>query len=106
MSHIRLWVTAQTRYCMLIADGQPVARMAIFVTYDGGVATNDTDAAGLRLVLGDEEFLVERTVRSIFDTARANDPETELTRVPASSVTRPELAELLSPSLFSEGRVV
>jgi len=91
---------------MVFVHDQPVAEMATFVTYDGGVATSDPSDSALRLVLGDEEFLVERAVRSIVNTARAADPGTELTRVQASAVTKPEFAELLSPSLFSEGRVV
>src|SRR5699024_4923376 len=99
-------VAGGIQYCMVFVHDQPVAEMATFVTYDGGVATSDPSDSALRLVLGDEEFLVERAVRSIVNTARAADPGTELTRVQASAVTKPEFAELLSPSLFSEGRVV
>lgn len=60
----------------------------------------------LHLVLGDEEFLVERAIRSIVDAARAADAGAELTRTGVADLTRPELAELVSPSLFSEGRVI
>lgn len=60
----------------------------------------------LRLVLGDEELLVERAVAAALAAARAADPAADLRRVGASSLTRPELAELVSPSLFAEGRVV
>lgn len=60
----------------------------------------------LRLIVGDEELLVERAVASALAGARAADPSADLRRVPASSLTRPELAELVSPSLFAEGRVV
>lgn len=70
------------------------------------MSTTDPGDSALHLVLGDEEFLVERAVLSIVDTERGADPGTELTRAQASELTRPELAELLSPSLFSEGRVI
>jgi DNA polymerase-3 subunit delta len=60
----------------------------------------------LQLVLGEEEFLVERAVRAALDTARLADPAAELTRVRVADITPPELAELVSPSLFAEGRVV
>ncbi|MBY8853009.1 DNA polymerase III subunit delta, partial [Saccharothrix sp. MB29] len=38
--------------------------------------------------------------------ARAADPQADLTRVRVTDLTPPELAELVSPSLFAEGRVV
>lgn len=60
----------------------------------------------LRLVLGDEELLVERAVRAALDAMRRTDPTAELIRVKVSDITVPELAELVSPSLFSEGKVI
>jgi DNA polymerase III subunit delta len=60
----------------------------------------------LLLVLGDEELLVERAVRAALAQARAADASADLTRVRVTDLTPPELAELLSPSLFAEGRVV
>ncbi|HKN97203.1 MAG TPA: DNA polymerase III subunit delta, partial [Pseudonocardiaceae bacterium] len=60
----------------------------------------------LQLVLGDEEFLVERAVRDIIDAARKADPQAETRRATVSDLTPAELVELLSPSLFAEGRVV
>lgn len=73
--------------------------------------TGDTDQVGvtaipLRLIIGDEELLVERAVARALASARAADPDAELRRVAAASLTRSELAELVSPSLFAEGRVV
>src|SRR5690242_12500073 len=62
--------------------------------------------APLQLVLGEEELLVERAVRAAFDSARLADPAADLTRVRVADLTPPELAELVSPSLFAEGRVV
>ncbi|SFP98763.1 DNA polymerase III, delta subunit [Amycolatopsis arida] len=65
-----------------------------------------TTPAPLHLVLGDEELLVERAVRAALDAARLVDPPADLTRVKVSELTPPALAELVSPSLFSEGRVI
>jgi DNA polymerase-3 subunit delta len=58
------------------------------------------------LVLGEEELLVERAVKTAFDTARLADPAAELTKARVADLTPPELAELVSPSLFAEGRVI
>jgi DNA polymerase-3 subunit delta len=60
----------------------------------------------LRLIVGDEELLVERAVGAALATARAADPSAELRRVAAPGLTKAELVELVSPSLFAEGRVV
>ncbi|MEU6262047.1 DNA polymerase III subunit delta [Saccharopolyspora shandongensis] len=60
----------------------------------------------LHLVIGDEELLVERALWAAVGAARAADPEAELRRVKVSELTPPELTELLSPSLFAEGRVL
>jgi DNA polymerase-3 subunit delta len=60
----------------------------------------------LLLVLGDEELLVERAVRTALAAAREADASADLTRTRVTDLTPPELAELLSPSLFAEGRVV
>jgi DNA polymerase III subunit delta len=60
----------------------------------------------LQLLLGDEELLVERAIWAAVGVARAADPAAELRRVKVSELTPAELAELLSPSLFAEARVV
>ncbi|MEU0789947.1 DNA polymerase III subunit delta [Amycolatopsis sp. NPDC005961] len=65
-----------------------------------------TAPAPLHLVLGEEELLIERAVRETLAASRALDATAELTRVRVSDLTAPELAELVSPSLFSEGRVI
>jgi DNA polymerase-3 subunit delta len=72
----------------------------------GGVDGPAVRPVPLRLVLGDEELLVERAVAAALAAARAADPASDLRRVPASGLTSGELAELVSPSLFAEGRVV
>ncbi|RKT53125.1 DNA polymerase III subunit delta [Saccharothrix australiensis] len=60
----------------------------------------------VHLVVGEEELLVERAVRGALAAARKADPQADLTRVKVTELTPPELAELVSPSLFAEGRVV
>lgn len=62
--------------------------------------------APLHLVLGDEELLVERAVQAVAAAARSVDPQVEVRRFRAAEATPSELASLLSPSLFAEGRVV
>jgi DNA polymerase-3 subunit delta len=65
-----------------------------------------TTTSPLHLILGEEELLVERAVRAALDSARLVDPAADLTRARVSELTAPTLAELVSPSLFSEGRVI
>ena len=68
--------------------------------------TSGDAPASLLLLLGDEEFLVERAVNDVVAALRRTDPETELRRATVSDLTVAELTELLSPSLFGESRVV
>lgn len=71
-----------------------------------GVKSTSAAPAPLQLVLGDEELLVERAVRAALDAVREVDAAADLTRVRVADLTPPELAELVSPSLFAEGRVI
>ncbi len=68
--------------------------------------TEDTGA--LHLVLGDEELLVERAVATVLRAARkqAGTADIPVDRLRAGEVSTSELAELLSPSLFADERVV
>ncbi|MGH3776499.1 MAG: DNA polymerase III subunit delta [Pseudonocardiaceae bacterium] len=63
-------------------------------------------SAPLHLVLGEEELLVERAAQAAVDAARQADPEVEVRRVRTSDLAAGELGELVSPSLFAQGRVV
>ncbi|MFF0493503.1 DNA polymerase III subunit delta [Nocardia sp. NPDC003482] len=65
--------------------------------------------APVHLVLGEEELLIERAVAAIVAQARshASDPDAlPVDRLRAGDASTPELAELLSPSLFAEDRVI
>lgn len=66
------------------------------------------EIAGLHLVLGDEPLLVDRAVGAILRTARATagTDDVPVNRLRAGDVSTNELAELLSPSLFADERVV
>lgn len=73
-------------------------------------AWQDRDVNQLHLILGDEEFLIDRAVSAIIREVRAtmqgNPEELPVTRLRAGDVTPSEIIELLSPSLFAEDRVV
>jgi DNA polymerase-3 subunit delta len=71
-----------------------------------------SETSPLHLVLGDEELLVERAVAEVLRSARkragadAGADTVPISRTRAGEVGTYELAELLSPSLFADERVV
>ncbi len=62
----------------------------------------------MHLVLGDEDLLVERAVADVLRAARtrAGTNDVPVNRMRAGEVGTYELAELLSPSLFADERIV
>ena len=65
----------------------------------------------MHLVLGDEVLLVERAVADVLRSAREragtlDNPDVPVSRMRAGDVGTYELAELLSPSLFADERIV
>lgn len=62
----------------------------------------------MHLILGDEELLVERAIRAVVQRARtdAGTEDVPVNRLRAGEISTGELAELLSPSLFADERVV
>lgn len=62
--------------------------------------------APVRLLLGEEELLVERAVDEVVAEVRTTDPTAEVRRFRAGELTPVDLAESLSPSLFADGRVI
>jgi DNA polymerase III subunit delta len=64
--------------------------------------------SAVHLVLGDEELLIERAVAGVLRSARqrAGTDDVPVSRLRAGEVDIYELAELLSPSLFADERVV
>ena len=72
---------------------------------DAGVPTPDL-LAPLTLVVGDEELLVSRAVSAVVAAARARTTEVDIRELAAASLLPGDLAELLSPSLFGDERVL
>jgi DNA polymerase III subunit delta len=62
--------------------------------------------APIYLIVGEEELLVERAVQDAVSAVRQADPNADLRRVNAATLTDAALTELASPSLFAEGRIV
>ena len=64
--------------------------------------------ASLHLILGDEELLVDRAIGQVLRAARAaaGTDDVPVNRLRAGEVSTSELAELLSPSLFADERLV
>ncbi|RFD27110.1 hypothetical protein MUBE_00100 [Mycobacterium uberis] len=62
----------------------------------------------MHLILGDEELLVERAVEKVWRSAkqRTGTQDVLVNRIRAGDVGSYELAELLSPSLFADERIV
>jgi DNA polymerase III subunit delta len=67
-----------------------------------------SEVAPLHLVLGDEELLIERAVTDVLRSARklAGSDDVPVSRMRAGDISTYELAELLSPSLFADERIV
>lgn len=82
-----------------------VARVTIELVSPARAAA-ESDHVPVRLVLGDEELLVERAVARAVAAARAADPAVEVETLKAAELTAGTLSELVSPSLFAESRVV
>ncbi|CAJ1500666.1 DNA polymerase III subunit delta [[Mycobacterium] burgundiense] len=67
---------------------------------------------GLHLVLGDEELLIDRAIAAVTRDARSRAgaqvgaSDIPVSRLRAGDVSTSELAELLSPSLFADERIV
>ena len=62
--------------------------------------------AAVTLAVGQEELLLDRAVREVVAVARAADPDTDVRELAAPELRPGTLAELTSPSLFAERKVV
>lgn len=65
-----------------------------------------TNPKPLYLVLGEEELLIERAVKNVLTAAKVADAAADLTSKKVSELTASTFAEMVSPSLFSEARVI
>ncbi|MCC5034987.1 DNA polymerase III subunit delta [Streptomyces sp. WAC 00631] len=68
--------------------------------------TTDDPLAPVTLAVGQEELLLERAVREVIAAARAADADTDVRDLTPDVLQPGTLAELTSPSLFAERKVV
>ncbi|WP_240929965.1 DNA polymerase III subunit delta [Streptomyces coryli] len=69
-------------------------------------ATQDNLLAPVTTAVGQEELLLDRAVQQIVAAARADDPDTDVRDLASADLQPGTLAELTSPSLFAERKVV
>jgi DNA polymerase-3 subunit delta len=67
---------------------------------------NDDPLAPVTLAVGQEELLLDRAVREVVAAARAADADTDVRDLTPEQLQPGTLAELTSPSLFAERKVV
>ncbi|QPP08910.1 DNA polymerase III subunit delta [Streptomyces bathyalis] len=68
--------------------------------------TTDDPLTAVTLAVGQEELLLERAVREVVAAARAADADTDVRELASADLQPGTLAELTSPSLFAERKVV
>jgi DNA polymerase III delta subunit len=68
--------------------------------------SDDDPLAPVTLAVGQEELLLDRAVRQVVAAARGADPGTDVRELDPQDVAPGTLAELTSPSLFAERKVV
>ncbi|MFD5321709.1 DNA polymerase III subunit delta [Streptomyces sp. NPDC127098] len=66
----------------------------------------DDPLAPVTLAVGQEELLLDRAVQQVVAAARASDPDTDVRDLAPGELQPGTLAELTSPSLFAERKVV
>ncbi|MEU6080856.1 DNA polymerase III subunit delta [Streptomyces sp. NPDC047108] len=69
-------------------------------------ATQDDPLAPITLAVGQEDLLLDRAVQQVVATARAADADTDVRELTPDALRPGTLAELTSPSLFAERKVV
>ncbi|MGW3241762.1 DNA polymerase III subunit delta [Streptomyces sp. NPDC001070] len=69
-------------------------------------STTDSPLAPVTIAVGQEDLLLDRAVREVVQAARAADADTDVRDLTPDALQPGTLAELTSPSLFSERKVV
>lgn len=69
-------------------------------------STTDDPLAPVTLAVGQEDLLLDRAVAEVVAAARAADPDTDVRELAPDALQPGTLAELVSPSLFAERKVV
>ena len=67
---------------------------------------NDDPLAPVTLAVGQEDLLLDRAVQQVVAAARAADADTDVRDLTSDQLQPGTLAELTSPSLFAERKVV
>ncbi|WBB59407.1 DNA polymerase III subunit delta [Streptomyces sp. WMMC500] len=75
-------------------------------TGNGKSAGGGDPLTPVTLAVGQEDLLVDRAVREVVAAARAADPDTDVRELTHDALQPGTLAELTSPSLFAERKVV
>lgn len=65
-----------------------------------------TERSAITVVVGDEELLVERAIARVVAAARSADAEADIRQLSATDLEAGQLAELTSPSLFGDRRLL
>ncbi|MDT0345302.1 DNA polymerase III subunit delta [Streptomyces litchfieldiae] len=73
---------------------------------DTAAPTGPLGPGALTLAVGQEELLLDRAVQQVVAAARAADPDTDVRDLAAGDLQPGTLAEVTSPSLFAERKVV
>lgn len=95
---------AEEKWTRAIMIAMPPSGSVTLTEMATKTAPADPSPTGIHLVLGDEEFLVARAVAEL--KARAQASKCDVSEELAGGLTAGRLAELLSPSLFGEARLV
>ncbi|MBN3930575.1 DNA polymerase III subunit delta [Streptomyces verrucosisporus] len=69
-------------------------------------SSTDDPLAPVTLAVGQEDLLLDRAVRQVIDAARAADADTDVRELAPADLRPGTLAELTSPSLFAERKIV
>lgn len=69
-------------------------------------SSTEDPLAPLTLAVGQEDLLLDRAVQEVVAAARATDPDTDVRDLTPDALRPGTLAELTSPSLFAERKVV
>lgn len=99
----------QEQYPSLPA-GRPFGSSSLHYSISPSRAWDDdrvsSTAPSLRLVLGDEDFLVSRAVAEAVQAARADGPDADIREYEAGALPSGAFAEAVSPSLFGGRRLL
>jgi DNA polymerase III subunit delta len=76
------------------------------VARNNAKSAEDDPLAPVTIAVGQEDLLLDRAVRQVVEAARAADADTDVRDLPPEALQPGTLAELTSPSLFAERKVV